>query len=159
SGPLVQRAAQARRLPPRMILMMLRGIRARLMALVVATVVPFAILIGAGLWMQLRNDQAEATNIAFIDAQLVASPVDDQLGAFESLLTGLSRAVSTDPADMHANDAMLRQVKKELPGYVNSIMLFSLDGKNIGTTVESARIYAGDRDYFKRVLAGERFAI
>src|SRR5262245_26921819 len=142
-----------------MILMMLRGIRARLMALVVATVVPFAILIGAGLWMQLRNDQAEATNIAFIDAQLVASQVDDQLGAFESLLTGLSRAVSTDPADMHANDAMLRQVKKELPGYVNSIMLFSLDGKNIGTTVETARIYAGDRDYFKRVLAGERFAI
>jgi diguanylate cyclase (GGDEF)-like protein/PAS domain S-box-containing protein len=142
-----------------MIPMMLRGIRARLMALVIATVVPLAVLIGVGLWVQWHDDQDEATNVALIDAQLVASQVDDQLGAFESLLTGLSRAVSTDPADTHANDAVLRQVKSEFPAYVNTIMLFSLDGKNIGTSADGLRIYVGDRDYFQRVLAGERLAI
>jgi diguanylate cyclase (GGDEF)-like protein/PAS domain S-box-containing protein len=138
---------------------MLRGIRARLMALVVATVVPFALLIGGGLWYQWCDDQAEATNVALIDAQLVASQVDDQLGAFESLLTGLTRAISPDAAHTHANDAVLRQVKGEFPAYVNTIMLFSLDGTNIGTSADGIRIYAGDRDYFKRVLAGERLAI
>jgi diguanylate cyclase (GGDEF)-like protein/PAS domain S-box-containing protein len=139
--------------------MMLRGIRARLMALVVATVVPLALLIGVGLWIQWRDDQADTANVALVDARLIAAQVDDQLGAFESLLTGLSRAVSTDPADTHANDAVLRQVKSEFPAYVNTIMLFSLDGNNIGSSANGARIYAGDRDYFRRVLAGERFAI
>src|SRR5215216_6511481 len=134
--------------------MMLRGIRARLMALVVATVVPLALLIGVGLWIQWRDDQADTANLALVDARLIAAQVDDQLGAFESLLTGLSRAVSTDAAETRANDAMLRQVKSEFPAYVNSIMLFSLDGKNIGTSAEGVRIYAGDRDYFQLVLAG-----
>jgi diguanylate cyclase (GGDEF)-like protein/PAS domain S-box-containing protein len=139
--------------------MVLRGIRARLMALVVATVVPFAVLIGLGLWIQWRGDQAEAINVAAIDARLIASQVDDQLGAFESLLAGLSRAVSTNPADTRANDAVLRQVKSELPAYVNTLMLFSLDGHNIGTSADGVRIYAGDRAYFRRVVAGERLAI
>ncbi|MFL5049472.1 MAG: EAL domain-containing protein [Xanthobacteraceae bacterium] len=139
--------------------MMLRGIRARLMALVVATVVPLALLIGVGLWIQWRDDQADTANLALVDARLIAAQVDDQLGAFESLLTGLSRAVSTDAAETRANDTMLRQVKSEFPAYVNSIMLFSLDGKNIGTSAEGVRIYAGDRDYFQRVLAGDRLAI
>src|SRR5262245_1353111 len=140
---------------------MLSGIRARVMALVVATVVPFAVLIGAGLWLQWRTDQAQATRAALMDARLVAGQLDDQLGNFESLMAGLSRAVSTDPADIRANDAMLRRVRAELPAYVNSVMVLSLDGWLIGTWGDgsSVRSRAGDGEHFHRGVAGERLVV
>src|SRR5262245_1284344 len=123
------------------------------MALVVATVVPFAILIGCGLWVQWRNDQAQANRSAMTDAQLVAAQLDDQLGNFESLLAGLSYAVSTDPARVQANDVMLRRVAAELPSYVNSIRVFALDGTPLGSSKEPDpyRVRAAEREYFHRV--------
>src|SRR5262245_24100401 len=140
---------------------MLSGIRARLMALVIATVVPFAVLVGGGLWLQWRTDQAQAIRSALMDARLVAAQVDDQLGNFESLMAGLSRAVSTDPGDVLANDAMLRRVRSELPAFVNSVMVLSLDGSLIGTSRDrgSVRVRSGDREYFHRVVAGERLVV
>ena len=131
------------------------------MALVAAAFIPIAILIGTGLWLQWRADEAQATKSALIEARVVAAQVDDELGNFTSLLAGLSAAVSTDPADRLANDAVLRKVKAELPDYVNSILLFAPDGSNIGMTwgPEIGRINVSDRDYFRHVLAGERLAI
>jgi hypothetical protein len=40
--------------------MRLSSIRTRLLGLVIATVIPFTALIGAGLWNQWRIDQASA---------------------------------------------------------------------------------------------------
>ena len=37
--------------------------------------------------------------------------------------------------------------------------MFSLDGFNIGTSSQTGRFYAGDRRYFREVLAGQRLAI
>src|SRR5580700_9876981 len=107
---------------------MLRGIRTRLLGLVVATVVPFATLIGGGLWTQWQSDQAQAVKSALVDARLLAAKVDDEIGDLENLLIGLSRAVSTDASDTQANDAMLRRVKSEMPAFVSNIMVTSLDG-------------------------------
>src|SRR5713226_2896524 len=95
--------------------MPLRSIRSRLLGLVLATVVPFMALIGAGLWSQWRDDQAAAIQRAINDARLLAAQVDDHIGNVENLLAGLSRAVSTNPADESANNTLLRQVKAELP--------------------------------------------
>src|ERR1700729_807058 len=117
---------------------MLRGIRTRLLGLVVATVVPFATLIGGGLWTQWQSDQAQAVKSALVDARLLAAKVDDEIGDLENLLIGLSRAVSTNPGDTRSNDAVLQQVKGELPAFVSNILLASLDGKNIGTSFELA---------------------
>src|SRR4051812_17158337 len=103
--------------------MMLRGIRTRLLSLVVATVVPFAALIGTGLWTQWRADQVQALQSALNEARLLAAQVDDQLGNLQSLLAGLSQAVSTNPADAEANDLVLRKVKMELPPYVSNVLL------------------------------------
>jgi diguanylate cyclase (GGDEF)-like protein/PAS domain S-box-containing protein len=140
---------------------MLRGIRTRLLGLVIATVVPFAALIGGGLWIQWRSDEAQAIRNALVEAQLLAVQIDDELGNLDSFLAGLSRAVSTGPQDTSANDAILRQVKGELPDYVSSILLSSLDGKNIGTSWDVAnegRAFVGDRDFFERILGGQRVA-
>ena len=139
--------------------MLLRSIRSRLLGLVVATVVPFTGLIGFGLWNQWRNDHAEAIRRASDEARLLAAQVDDHIGNLENLLTGLSRSVSWNPADTSANDDLLRQVKAELPPYVANILVFSLDGSNIGTSSTNTRFEASDRSYFTRVVAGERRAI
>ncbi len=135
---------------------MLRGIRTRLLGLVIATVVPFTALIGGGLWNQWRGDQAQAFRSALIEAHLLAARVDDQITELDNLLIGLSQAVSTDPADVLTNDAMLRRAKAELPGYIGNMLLSAPNGGNIGTSfapAESGRTYIGDRDYFKWISA------
>ena len=114
--------------------MLLSSIRSRMLGLVVATVIPFTALIGVGLWNQWRQDHAAAVQRALDDARLTAVEIDDHIGNLESLLTGLSRAVSWNPADTAANDALLRQIKPELPAFIASLLLFSPDGTNIGTS-------------------------
>ena len=134
---------------------MLRGIRTRLLGLVIATVVPFTALIGGGLWNQWRGDQSQAFRSALIEARLLAARVDDQITELDSLLIGLSQAVSARPDDIQANDAALRRAKAELPDYIGNILLSTPDGKNIGTSFEpaaSGRTYIGDRDYFRQLL-------
>jgi diguanylate cyclase (GGDEF)-like protein/PAS domain S-box-containing protein len=135
---------------------MLRGIRTRLLGLVIATVVPFTALVGGGLWNQWRSDQAQAIKSALDEARLLAAQVDDQINQFENLLVGLSAGLSTNPEDATKNDLMLRQTKAALPGYIGSLLLSSPDGNNIGTSFEPAengRTYVGDRDYFRWVVA------
>src|SRR5580693_6611670 len=95
--------------------MLLRSIRSRLLVLVLATVLPFVALVGVGLWSQWQEDQAAAIERALNEARLLAAQLDDHLNNLENLLIGLSQAVSTNPADVRANDALLRQVKAKLP--------------------------------------------
>src|SRR5580692_3589214 len=90
---------------------MLRGIRTRLLGLVIATVVPFTALIGGGLWNQWRGDQSQAFISTLIEARLLAARVDDQIAELDSLLIGLSQAVSATPDDIQANDLALRRAK------------------------------------------------
>ena len=130
---------------------MLGGIRTRLLGLVVAIVVPFMALVGGGLWSQWQGDQAQALKSALDEARLLAAQVDDEIGNVETLMAGLSRAVSIGSDSIQANDEILRQVKAELPGYVSNILLATLDGNNVGTSFEVAedgRANNADRDYF-----------
>ncbi len=139
--------------------MLLRSIRSRLIGLVVASVVPFAALISVGLWNQWQSDQRAALQRAATEARLIAGQVDDHLGNLRNLLSGLSVAVSWDPHDVEANDRLLRQVKTELPPQYSQLLLFALDGQNIGTSNVAGRFSAANRDYFREVLQGEDSAL
>jgi diguanylate cyclase (GGDEF)-like protein/PAS domain S-box-containing protein len=141
--------------------MLLHGIRSRLLGLVLATVVPFMALIGAGLWSQWQEQQAAAIERATNEARLLAAQVDDHIGNLENLMIGLGEAVSTNPADALANDALLRRVKAELPDFISTILLFSLDGANIGASWAAGRgrVNASSRDHFRQVLAGQRLGV
>jgi diguanylate cyclase (GGDEF)-like protein/PAS domain S-box-containing protein len=139
--------------------MLLRSIRSQLLGLVVATVVPFTALIGIGLSSQWRSDRAAAIERARNEARLLAAEVDDYIGNLDNLLTGLSVAVSPNPADAKHNNALLEQVRRELPPIISNILLFSLDGAIIGTSLEGFNINVADRKYFQQVLAGQRVAI
>ena len=139
----------------------LRSIRSRLWALVIATIIPFTLLIGAGIWIRWWSDQATAIAQAISEARLLAVQIDDHIGNLENLLTGLSEAVSTDPSDTAANDALLRKVKGELPDYYSHIAIFSLDGTNIGTSSDTSggRPTVKTHAYFEQVLAGQKLSI
>ena len=141
--------------------MLLRSIRSRLLVLVLATVVPFVALVGIGLWSQWREDQATAIDRALNEARLLAAQLDDHLSNLQNLMVGLSGAVSTNPADVSANDAVLRLTKAKLPDFVGNILLYALDGSNIGTSTDfgTGRPRGNERAFFQRVLAGQRLAI
>jgi diguanylate cyclase (GGDEF)-like protein/PAS domain S-box-containing protein len=137
------------------------GIRARLLGLVVAAILPFIVLAAVGLWKEWRSEQEAAIGRALNEARLVAAQVDDHIGNLDNLLIGLSRAVSTDPADAGANNALLRHVKSQLPDFVSHILLLSSDGYSIATSFEGEAdpINVRDRLYFKKMLAGEQLSI
>ncbi len=141
--------------------MFFRTIRSRLLGLVLATVIPLIAVIGGGLWNQVRDDQDEARERALDEAKLLAAQVDDHIGNLENLLVGLSQAVSSRFADANGNDVLLRQVKTDLPDYVSAILLFALDGNNIGVSwdVGDRGLNVADRTYFQEVIAGRQFAI
>jgi diguanylate cyclase (GGDEF)-like protein/PAS domain S-box-containing protein len=141
--------------------MLLRGIRSRLLALVVATVLPFVALVGAGLWSQWRADQAAAIERALNEARLLAAQLDDHIGNLQGLLVGLSGAVSTNAADARGNDALLRQMKAKSPDFVSNILLFTLDGANIGTSSSTGngRPDVSDRAFFQQVVANRGLSI
>src|SRR4051794_24289480 len=136
--------------------MLLRSIRSQLLGLVLATVIPFTALIGVGLWNQWRRDQVSAVERTINQARLLAAQVDDYLGNIDNLLIGLSQAVSPDPADTAANDALLRRTRAELPEVVSTILLYDLEGTNIGSSSEIVRRPAGDREFFRRIIDGQR---
>src|ERR1700731_1995245 len=111
--------------------MLPRSIRSKLLVLVLATVTPLLALVAASLWSQWRDNQAAAIERALNEARLLAAQLDDHISKLENRLVGLSRAVSTNPADTEANDALLRQIKTRLPDFVANILLYSPDGTNI----------------------------
>jgi hypothetical protein len=125
--------------------------------LVAAAVFPFLVLIGAGLWNQSRTEQAEALARALGDARIPAAQVDDHIGNLENLMVGLGHAVSTNPADAAANDALLRKLKAELPDFIADITVATPDGENIGSA-SGQRYRVGALPFFGRVLAGESTA-
>jgi len=132
-----------------------------LLGLVVATVLPFAGLIGGGLWSQWQSDHSAAFRQALNQARLLAAQVDDHVSNLENLLVGLSHAVSTDPTNTEANDLLLRHAKDELPSFVSTILLFAPDGRNIGTSYDSnaERPDPRERSYFLDVIAGKGLAM
>ena len=62
-------------------------------------------------------------------------------------------AISTNPGDVDSNDAILRNLKSELPSSVANIFILSRDGRNIGNAV-GQHASAGDREYFQKAMAG-----
>jgi diguanylate cyclase (GGDEF)-like protein/PAS domain S-box-containing protein len=118
-------------------------------------VIPLAALMTAALWSQWQSDRVAATERAAHEARILASEVDDHISALQNLLSGLVKAVSYDPADRSANDALLRKVQEELSGFDSHILLFDVDGNNIGTSSSSHHPppNAHDRTYFREALA------
>jgi diguanylate cyclase (GGDEF)-like protein/PAS domain S-box-containing protein len=134
------------------------GIRSQLLGLVAAAVVPFLVLIGAGLWNQSGTAQAEAKNRALAEARVLAAQLDDHIGNLENVMLGLSRVVSTDPADAAANDTLLSGLKAELPSFISDIVVAKPDGESIGSAF-GRRYGIADRTFLHQVEAGQSITV
>jgi hypothetical protein len=123
-------------------------------------VIPLAALMTAALWSQWQNDRAAAADRAAHEARILASEVDDHISALENLLAVLVKAVSFDPADRSANDALLRKVQADLSDFDSHIFLFDPDGNNIGTSASRRPPpNAHDRTYFREAMADHKPAL
>jgi diguanylate cyclase (GGDEF)-like protein/PAS domain S-box-containing protein len=140
---------------------LLCSIRSRLLGLAFAAVFPLAAVMMAALWLQWRNDRATAAEHAANEARLLAAQIDDRISAIDGLLSVIGQAVSFDPAERAANDALLRKIRTELPSGSSHILLFDLDGNNIGTSQDPdyPRPNARDRVYFHEALADHSPAV
>ncbi len=108
------------------------------------------------LWIQWQNDRRAAADHAINEARVLAAQVDDHIAAFENLLSVLSQSVSYDPAHFRENDDLLLKVRREILSNLDShILLFDLDGNNIGSSQAPGypRPNAHDRRYFREALA------
>jgi hypothetical protein len=126
--------------------------------LVAAAALVLVALISTALLGQFRTAHTEARHRALGAARSIAHKIDAQFVDLESLLSRLSVKVSTNPKDVDANDALLRSEQSELPKSIANILLLSPDGRNIGNAV-GQHASAGDRDYFKRALAGDPLVV
>jgi signal transduction histidine kinase/DNA-binding response OmpR family regulator len=135
------------------------SIRTRLNVLVVAAILPLLFLVGAFVWDRLNEDHAKARVAASRVARLVTARLDEHIDDISSLLIVIGRSVSTDPADADKNDAILRRIKADLPPFANNILLFDLEGNNIGMSqwplTDRKSLFSGERDYFKGAIAGQ----
>jgi hypothetical protein len=130
----------------------------RWIGLVAAVSFPCVILFAPGLWSQFHNETLNLGYGAIAEAQTIAAKIDNHFDAIESLLDAVSAAASTNPNDIDRNDALLRRAMSEAPRFIANIIVFSLDGTNIGNAV-GHHASAGDRDYFQRAKAGAPLVI
>ncbi len=135
-----------------------QSIYSRRIGLVTAVAFPLVIVFAASLLSQFHNKTIDLGYRAVAESQLVTAKIDNHFDAIENLLDVVSAAVSTNPSDIEKNDALLRRSMSEAPRFIANIILFSLDGKNIGNAV-GHHASAGDRDYFQRAKAGAPFVV
>jgi hypothetical protein len=136
----------------------LRRFNLKWVALVAAAGLSFVTLVYAGLRTGFHIEHAGARYLALSSARKIAHNIDTHLGSLEDMLTGIGTAVSTNPDDIDANDALLRRRLSGLPKSIANIFLLTLDGTNIGNAVGKHPSVA-DRDYFKRALASDRLVV
>lgn len=127
-----------------------------LVLLVLVAVTPFLALRAYTIsqsWNE-RRQRAEAEVLS--GAQVQAERVDDQLRSIGQILATLGELVSTDPADVAANDALLQAAKATLPAYYSGLAVVDPQGRNIGFGVPQEAAGRGatvaDRAYFQAAL-------
>ena len=110
------------------------GLRARLMALVLAAVAPFVLLIGMVARQHRYNERATAEQTALDRASALADRLDSRFGAVETVLLTLAHSVSANPRDSLRNDKLLRDIARELPKEFAHFTAITFGGLAIGTS-------------------------
>ena len=146
----------------------LRSIRSRLWALVIATIIPFTVLIAAGIWIPMVETIRRPQSLqAISEARLLSAQIDDHIGNLENLPPpGPQEAVSTDPRDVAANE--MRQAAKgqgrAAPGFLLPHCHFlppmePTSGRRAICVRGSRPPSAKGHIYFEQALAGQDLTI
>ena len=138
------------------------GIRARLLLLVLALGLPFLAYIAIEAAGEARADRELAKERSLAVARVVAARLDDYVGDINQLLATLSHVVSIGPEHAAENDALLREMRHDLPAYINNVAMWTLSGANVGSLNPETRVKdlsVADRRYFKDAISSRKLSL
>ncbi len=138
------------------------GIRGRLALLALALGLPILgyIAFSASQQMAQERELAKERNLAF--ARMVAARLDDYVGDVNQLLATLSRVVPATPDATAQNDALLSDLRPNLPPHVSNLAVWDSAGNNVGALDPVLRAHpftVADRAYFRTALDGQSLAV
>lgn len=131
------------------------GIRARLIVLVLALLLPFLAYIVHSTKTEEATARARALEESLVFARLYAARIDDQVSLMRQLLDTVSHAASVDPAATASNDKFLRTLKEELPKFITELSVWTPQGNNIGnlSPVDNrAALNVGNWQFFREAI-------
>jgi diguanylate cyclase (GGDEF)-like protein len=138
------------------------SIRARLLLLVLALGLPFLAYIAIEAAYEARADRELAKERSLAVARVVAARLDDYVGDINQLLATLSHVVAIGSEHGSENDALLREMERDLPSYINNVAVWSLSGANVGSLNPQIRVKSAsvaDRHYFKDALSSKKLSL
>lgn len=135
------------------------GIRARLIFLVLAAVVPLLLLIAFRAKQQITLERATVLEHVQVRTRLIAARLDDQLRNIDTLLLGLSHVVTSDPGNIDKNKALLGTIAQVLPPTHFDLKARALDGSLLGSSGNNGGTDLFDRKLFNATIAGRGLVI
>ena len=138
------------------------GIRGRLALLALALGVPIIgyIAFSASEQMTRERELAKERNLAF--ARMVAARLDDYVGDVNQILATLSHIVPATAEATASNDALLSELRPNLPSHVSNLAIWDGEGNNVGALDPVLRTHAftvADRTYFRSALEGTALVV
>ncbi len=143
-------------------LIMRFGIRARLIVLVLALLLPFLAYILYSAKTEEREARARAQEETLVFARLLSARIDDHVSQMGQLLNTLSHAVSVNPASAASNDRFLRTLKEGLPKFISELAVWTPEGNNIGNLLpvdDRATLSIGNWQFFRETLKKRGWAV
>ncbi len=136
------------------------GVRARLLLLVLALGLPFLAYIALSSIDEARAGRELAKERSLAVAKVVAARLDDYVGDINQMLATLSHVAATGPEHATENNAILAELRPDLPSYVNNVSIWGLSGANIGSLAPQGRGNGiADRNYFKDAISGRKLSV
>jgi diguanylate cyclase (GGDEF)-like protein/PAS domain S-box-containing protein len=138
------------------------GIRARLIVLVLALLLPFLAYILYSAKTEEKQARARAMEETLVFARLLSARIDDHVSQMGQLLNTLSHAVSVDPAAAASNDKFLRTLKEGLPKFISELAVWTPEGNNIGNLLpvdNRATLSIGNWQFFRETLKKRGWAV
>jgi diguanylate cyclase (GGDEF)-like protein/PAS domain S-box-containing protein len=138
------------------------GIRGRLILLALALGLPILgyVAYSAGDQMNQERELAKERNLAF--ARTVAARLDDYVGDVNQLLATLSHVVPAGPDATDTNDALLSDLRPNLPSHVSNLAIWDEAGTNVGALdpgLRSRPFTVADRRYFRAALESRSLVV
>jgi PAS domain S-box-containing protein len=137
----------------------LEGLRSRLVLLVLIALLPVFGLFAYSAAKDQQDDVALAQDALQSTALLAAVHQQRLVDRVAQLLGDISHAPSIKETSTRRCEQYLEDLQSQAPDYSN-LGIAGLDGKVTCNARDSrVDVYAGDRPFFKQVLAGQKFAV
>jgi PAS domain S-box-containing protein len=137
----------------------LGGLRSRLVLLVLIALLPVFGLFAYSAAKDQQDDVALAQGALQSTALLAAVHQQRLVDRVAQLLGDVASAPSIKDPSTRSCEQYLENLQSQAPGYTN-LGIAGLDGKvSCNARDSGVDVYAGDRPFFKQVLAGQKFAV